>query len=108
MASAEAEETQARAVEAEKREIAATAKLKAQEFETELATLIKLLEPEHEGNWSPIVGQVHIEAGYEGAIAAALGDDLDAAGDESAPALLAPDQGRRHRPGSALRRRAAQ
>ncbi len=86
LASAEAEETQARAVEADKREIAATAKLKAQEFETELATLIKLLEPEHEGDWSPIVGQVRIEAGYEGAIAAALGDDLDAASDESAPA----------------------
>ncbi len=86
LASAEAEETQARVVEAEKREIAAAAKLKAQEFETELATLIKLLEPEHEGNWSPIVGQVRIEAGYEGAIAAALGDDLDAASDESASA----------------------
>ena len=86
LASAEAEEMHARTVEAERREIAAQAKLKAQEFETELATLLKLLEPDHKGDWSPIIGQVHIEAGYESAIAAALGDDLDAANDESAPA----------------------
>ncbi|WP_204377289.1 hypothetical protein, partial [Methyloceanibacter superfactus] len=55
-----------------------------QEIETELATLIKLLAPTHD--WAPIVEQVRIEAGYEQALGAALGDDLDAAAEETAPA----------------------
>ncbi len=86
LAAAEAEEDRVRSLEAKARDLAATAKLKWQEFETELATLRKLLEPTHEGEWSPIVEQVRVAKGYEQALAAALGDDLDAAGEERAPA----------------------
>jgi chromosome segregation protein len=86
LAAAEAEEERVRAFEAKAREVAATAMLKWQELETELATLRKMLEPAHEGEWSPIVEQVRVTTGYERALGAALGDDLDAAGDEKAPA----------------------
>ncbi|MGA7544327.1 MAG: chromosome segregation SMC family protein, partial [Methyloceanibacter sp.] len=86
LAAAEAEEDRVRSLEAKARDLAATAKLKWQEFEIELATLRKLLEPTHEGEWSPIVEQVRVAKGYEQALAAALGDDLDAAGEEKASA----------------------
>jgi chromosome segregation protein len=86
LASAEAEEVRARADEAKARDNAAGAKLKSQELETELATLKKLLEPEHARQWAPVVEQVRIASGYERAVGAALGDDLDASDDEAAPA----------------------
>ena len=80
---AEADEEQARADEANTRALAASTKLASQELETELATLLKLLAPPHE--WSPIVAEIKVTAGYEQALGAALGDDLDAASDEKAP-----------------------
>jgi chromosome segregation protein len=83
LAAAEAEEEQARFHEAKTRALAASAKLVSQEVKTELATLIKLLTP---GDWSPIVDEVKVTSGYEQALGAALGDDLDAASDEKAPA----------------------
>ena len=86
LSSAESEEAQARAFETKQRDLAAAAKLKSQELETRLATLMKLLEPEHGGKWRPIAEQVHITSGYEQAVGAALGDDLEAASDEAAPA----------------------
>jgi chromosome segregation protein len=86
LAAAEAEEERARSSEAKARDLATTAKLKWQELQTELATLLKLLEPAHEGEWSPIVEQVRVAKGYEQALGVALGDDLDAAGEEKAPA----------------------
>jgi chromosome segregation protein len=85
LAAAEAEEEQARFHEAKTRALAASAKLVSQEVETELATLIKLLTPAS-GDWSPIVDEVKVTSGYEQALGAALGDDLDAASDEKAPA----------------------
>src|SRR4029453_4530611 len=80
---AEAEEEAALKAEAETRATAAAAKLASQELETELATLMKLLAPAHD--WSPIVEEIRITSGYEQALGAALGDDLDAASDEKAP-----------------------
>ena len=80
---AEAEEEAALKAEAETRAAAAAAKLASQELETELATLMKLLAPAHD--WSPIVDEIKITSGYEQALGAALGDDLDAASDEKAP-----------------------
>jgi chromosome segregation protein len=80
---AEAEEEAALKAEAETRAAAAAAKLASQELETELATLMKLLAPAHD--WSPIVEEIKITSGYEQALGAALGDDLDAASDEAAP-----------------------
>ncbi|MGD9502503.1 MAG: AAA family ATPase, partial [Methyloceanibacter sp.] len=81
---AEAEEDAALKSEAETRAAAAAAKLASQELETELATLTKLLAPAHD--WSPIVDEIRIASGYEQALGAALGDDLDAASEETAPA----------------------
>lgn len=81
---AEASEEQARADEARLRAALSDARLSRQEIETELATLLKLLAPPND--WTPIVEDVRIEGGYEHALGAALGDDLDAAAEESAPA----------------------
>ena len=58
----------------------------SQEVETELATLIKLLAPVHDGEWIPVVDEIKVVSGYEQALGAALGDDLDAADNETAPA----------------------
>ena len=80
---AEADEEDACAQEANARSLAASAKLASQELETELATLFKLLAPAHD--WSPIVEEIKVSSGYEQALGAALGDDLDAASDEAAP-----------------------
>ena len=80
---AETGEEKARFEEAKARALAASAKLVHQEVETELATLTKLLAPAHD--WSPIVEEIKVAAGYEQALGAALGDDLDAASDETAP-----------------------
>ncbi|HEU4476481.1 MAG TPA: chromosome segregation protein SMC [Methyloceanibacter sp.] len=80
---AEADEEQARADEVDARMLAAATKLASQELETELGTLLKLLAPPHD--WSPIVEEIKVTAGYEQALGAALGDDLDAASDEKAP-----------------------
>jgi len=80
---AEADEEKARFDEAKARALAASAKLVHQEVDTELTTLTKLLAPAHD--WSPIVEEIKITAGYEQALGAALGDDLDAASDETAP-----------------------
>ncbi len=80
---AEADEEKARFDEAKARALAASAKLVHQEVDTELATLTKLLAPPHD--WSPIVEEIKVAAGYEQALGAALGDDLDAASDETAP-----------------------
>jgi chromosome segregation protein len=80
---AEADEEKARFDEAKARALAASAKLVNQEVETELATLVKLLGAAHD--WSPIVEEIKVTSGYEQALGAALGDDLDAASDETAP-----------------------
>ncbi|HZJ12413.1 MAG TPA: chromosome segregation SMC family protein, partial [Methyloceanibacter sp.] len=80
---AEADEDKARFDEAKTRALAASAKLVNQEVETELATLSKLLGPAHD--WSPIVEEIKVTSGYEQALGAALGEDLDAASDETAP-----------------------
>ena len=85
LAAAEAEEEEARFHEAKTRALAASATLVSQEVETELATLIKLLAPAN-GEWSPVVDAIKVVSGYELALGAALGDDLDAASEEAAPA----------------------
>ncbi len=76
----------AREKESTARETAADAKLHAQELETEAQTLIKLLKPAEDAEWAPIVGKVRVEPGYELALGAALGDDLDASDEPKAPA----------------------
>jgi chromosome segregation protein len=80
---AEADEEKARFDEAKARALAASAKLVNQVVETELATLIKLLGAAYD--WSPIIEEIKVTSGYEQALGAALGDDLNAASDETAP-----------------------
>ena len=80
---AEADQEETQAAETRARALASAAKLASQELETELATLTKLLAPVHD--WSPIVEEIKVTAGYEQALGAALGDDLDAASEETAP-----------------------
>ncbi|MDE2182961.1 MAG: chromosome segregation protein SMC [Alphaproteobacteria bacterium] len=83
---------QARALlsEAEQAEVAAKAPLEAiereiQELSAGARALADLLTPEGQNLWPPLVDAVTVQPGYEGALAAALGDDLQAPLDESAP-----------------------
>ncbi len=64
----------------------AEAERKAQKLETEAATLRKLLAPTAEGRWPPILEAIRVARGYEVALGAALGEDLDASADPAAPA----------------------
>lgn len=76
---------QARVREKDTREIASAARLKSKSLETEVATLIKLLKPAEAGRFKPIVDQISVSPGYEIALGAALGDDLDVTADQAAP-----------------------
>jgi chromosome segregation protein len=78
LAQARERETQARAPLAE-------ADRKAQRLETEIRTLQKLLAPATGDLFPAIIEAVSVAKGYEAALGAALGDDLDAAADASAP-----------------------
>src|SRR5208282_1168381 len=60
-------------------------RLKAKSLETEVATLIKLLKPAEAGRFKPVVDQITVTPGYEVALGAALGDDLDVTADKAAP-----------------------
>ncbi len=73
------------AKEKETREAAGAARLRAKSLETEVATLIKLLKPAEAGRFKPIVDQITVTPGYEIALGAALGDDLDVTADKSSP-----------------------
>jgi chromosome segregation protein len=68
------------------RDLAANARLKARQIETEVATLVKLLKPGGGSRFRPVVEDMQAASGYEMALGAALGDDLDAPADREAPA----------------------
>jgi chromosome segregation protein len=90
-------EAEAAAVAAEAAQINARAELEAaraalgesekrmQRLETEAKTLSKMLSLETRSLWPPVIDHVSVEKGYEKALGAALGDDLDAPVDPSAP-----------------------
>jgi chromosome segregation protein len=61
-------------------------------LEAEARTLTKLLDAERTGRFAPLIDSVAVTAGYEKALVAALGDDLDAALDADAPAFWGPSQ----------------
>ncbi|GBF27846.1 chromosome partition protein Smc [bacterium MnTg02] len=69
----------------ELRKLSNSARLKAQNLQTEVQTLTKLLMPSEADEWPPIVDEIRVTPGYEMALAAALGDDLDAPVNEQAP-----------------------
>ncbi|WP_089176496.1 AAA family ATPase [Bosea sp. AS-1] len=59
---------------------------KAQRLETEVGTLRKLLAPAASDRWPAIVEAIKVAKGFEIALGAAFGDDLDASADTAAPA----------------------
>jgi chromosome segregation protein len=63
----------------------ATAERRVQRLETEAKTIGKLLAVENKNLWPPVMDALTVSEGYEKALGAALGDDLDAPVDESAP-----------------------
>ena len=83
---AEEAQTQAREAEAAARGPLEQATLRAQRLETEVRTLENLLQSGAGGLWAPVVESMTVAKGYETALGAALGDDLDASADDSAPA----------------------
>jgi chromosome segregation protein len=83
---AEAAHAEARDAEARSRGPLSEAERAAQRLETEARTLMKLLGSDAGGLWPPVVESLSVEKGYEAALGAALGDDLDASTNTSAPA----------------------
>jgi len=63
----------------------AEAERRMQRLETEAKTLAKVLAVETKNMWPPVIDGMSVEKGYEKAIGAALGDELDAPVDTSSP-----------------------
>jgi len=57
----------------------------ADKLQTEVATLRKILKVTDDDLWPPLVDAVQVKPGYERALGAALGDDLDMPADTAAP-----------------------
>ena len=83
---AEEQHALASTAEGEARAPLADAERKAQRLETEVRTLTNLLASAASDLWPPVVEEISVEKGYEAALGAALGDDLDASVNPSAPA----------------------
>ncbi|MSP32119.1 MAG: chromosome segregation protein SMC [Pseudolabrys sp.] len=82
---AEAAQTNARAELEAARAALGESETRMQRLETEAKTLSKMLSLETRSLWPPVIDHVSVEKGYEKALGAALGDDLDAPVDASAP-----------------------
>ncbi len=63
-----------------------SAKLHLRQTSTEVQTLEKLLQTNENPDWPPILDDIKVEQGYETALGAALGEDLDASTNPAAPA----------------------
>jgi chromosome segregation protein len=63
----------------------AEAERRVQRLETEAKTLSKVLAVESKNLWPPVMDHISVDKGYEKALGAALGDDLDAPVDATAP-----------------------
>ena len=74
-----------------------------QRLETEAKTIGKLLAVENKNLWPPVMDALTVSKGYEKALGAALGDDLDAPVDKSAPMHWAGADGRSVRSGVAAK-----
>ena len=86
LALSEARHIEARATELKARGPLAEAERKAQNLETQIATLSKLLNAGTGGFWPAVTEEISVAKGYEAALGAALGDDLDASTNAAAPA----------------------
>ena len=74
-----------RQAEVEARRAHDEARSKAQKLTTEVQTLTKLLNVNDGDLWPPIIDALKVDAGFEMALGAALGDDIDASTDEASP-----------------------
>ena len=63
----------------------AEAERRASRLDTESKTLAKLLHVDTKNLWPAVIDDLQVEKGYEAALGAALGDDLEAPVDPSAP-----------------------
>ena len=86
LAFAEARHAVAGAEELKTRSPIAEAERKAQTLETQVATLAKLLNAGTGGFWPSLTEEISVAKGYEAALGAALGDDLDASTNPASPA----------------------
>ena len=77
--------TDAEQAESAAREPLETAEREVQRLAAEAKALGDLLHPEGEGLFPPLIDAVTVQSGYEAALAAALGDDLQAPLDDSSP-----------------------
>ncbi|HWY16937.1 MAG TPA: chromosome segregation protein SMC [Rhizomicrobium sp.] len=75
----------AEAAEAEARAPLEIAEREEQHLSAEAGALADLLRPQGADLWPPLIDAVRVESGYEAALAAALGDELDSPIDEAAP-----------------------
>ena len=82
---AEAGVRAARGAESDARATHDDARRKADRLQTEVRTLTNLLKAGGGDLWPSLIDQISVENGFETALGAALGDDLDASGDEGAP-----------------------
>ena len=69
------------------------AKLSTRQISTEIQTLTKLLATDENPDWPPILENIKVKPGYETALGAALGDDLDATTNPDAPAHWGANDG---------------
>jgi chromosome segregation protein len=93
---AEAAHNVARAEYETARTALAESEKRVQRLETEAKTLAKMLSLETRSLWPPVIDNISVEKGYEKALGAALGDDLDAPVDPSSPmhwSNIAPEAG---------------
>jgi chromosome segregation protein len=84
---AEAAVATGRQREAAARAPVADAKAALTRVETEARTLAKVLNAGMGGAYPPVLDQITVDAGFEAALGAALGDDLDLSLDPKAPAF---------------------
>ena len=84
-AAARAQFTDAESAESQARDPLEAAEREVQRLSAEVKALSELLHPEGEGLFPPLVDAVTVQGGYEAALAAALGDDLQAPLDNSSP-----------------------
>ncbi|HKS86078.1 MAG TPA: AAA family ATPase, partial [Pseudolabrys sp.] len=82
---AEAAHNVARAELETAREALSESEKRVQRLETEAKTLSKMLSLETRSLWPPVIDHISVEKGFEKALGAALGDDLDAPVDPSSP-----------------------
>ncbi|MDP2619678.1 MAG: chromosome segregation protein SMC [Hyphomicrobiales bacterium] len=76
----------AREQEARLREPLIAAEREAERLNAEVATLAKVLNVAASELWPPLIDAVEVDKGYEAALGAAFGDDLEAPEDAAAPA----------------------